>query len=417
MNDFELTEEEQTKIPYDNEPIARNRVGINSSARKSNVTVGKSLYVLVSILLIITMIMGGFMVKLIINSNKPTVVNNPTYNITVDGSPSATVAANKGKLSTVCVSAGQNTQTGSNITYKTFFTMSSRGSGVIIDVDKNTGDATIITCYHVVENYTRQVYILVYGSYTPVKASVINYSETYDIAVLKVENSSEIQTSVCIAATIGDSSNLVEGDMAIAIGNPLSGGISVSCGIISSPVNIVLIDENESRVIKVDTPINSGNSGGGLFDKEGNLIGIVNAKLMSSEIDNVAFAIPINLAKNLSNSIIRNGSSAPTTAVLGLDLAILSSGNYLDYETGKLNSTIIVESVNTLSASYVAGIRKGDELVSISYGDTFVEIKNLFDIEDHMFNLSIGDKITIVVERDGTELTYNFFITNVNTIS
>lgn len=372
---------------------------------------------LVGILLVITMIMGGFMIKLIINSNKPTVVNNPTYNITVDGSPSATVVANKGKLSTVCVSAGQNTQTGSNITYSTFFSMSSRGSGVIIDVDKNTGDAIILTCYHVVENYTRQVYVLVYGSYNPVKASVINYSETYDIAVLKIENSSEIQTSVCTAATIGDSSNLVEGEMAIAIGNPLSGGISVSCGVISTPVTIVLIDSVESRVIKVDTPINSGNSGGGLFDSQGNLIGIVNAKLMSSEIDNVAFAIPINLAKNLSNSIIKNGSSAPTTAVLGLKFAILSSGNYVDYETGKLNSTIVIESVNTLSASYVAGIRTGDVLVSISYGDTVVEIKNLFDIEDHMFNLSVGDEITIVVNRDGTNLTYKFNITSVNTIS
>lgn len=408
-------DDELVKIPYDQEPIVRasefsGKGGGNKSSGGSN----KILSVIVGLLLIVNVIMGAFIVKLYIKSNDPAVLNNPTYNISVDGTNTAWAAATKAKLSSVCVSAGLNSDTGTTINYNNFFNMSSRGSGTIIEIDKEKGNATILTCYHVIENYTSQVYILTYDSYTPIRATVVGYSSTYDIAVLKVEGNSEITSSSCIATTFSDSSVIAEGQMAIAIGNPLSMGFSVSVGVISAPVNLISIEGQISRVIKVDTPINSGNSGGGLFNDKGELIGVVNAKLMSSEIDNVAYAIPINLAKNLAYNIIENGN--PTKAVLGLNLAILSDGNSIDNETGRLNSTIVVDSVNTLSPCYVAGIRSGDVLVSISYGETEVKITNLYDVEDNMFNLSVGDSVTITVNRSGVLHDYTFNITQTQAV-
>lgn len=419
MDNFDWVEDDTiTKIPYDKEPITRARLGDGRTTNNYvNSKSHKLLYVLVGMLFVLNIIMGGFLLKFVVFNDVAQVVNNPTYNITTDGTNTAWAAASKAKLSAVCISAGFNTNSGTNITYQTFFNMSSRGSGVFIEVDKETGEALIVTCYHVIENYTSQVYILAYDSYTPIKATVVNYSANYDIAVLKVDANTELQTSSCIAATVADSSSVVEGQLAIAVGNPLAMGFSVTCGVISSPLNLISIDNVTSRVIKVDTPINSGNSGGGLFNDKGELIGIVNAKLMSSEVDNVAYAIPSNLAINLSNSIIRNGSSSPTIANLGLTLSILSTGNSVDGETGKLVQSIMVDSVNFLSPCATAGIKSGDKLVSLAYGDTYVPIQNLYDVEDNMFNLSVGDTVSITVERNGVELTYSVKITSTSKIS
>ena len=408
-------DDELVKIPYDQEPIVRasefsGKRGGNKSSGGSN----KILSVIVGLLLIVNVIMGAFIVKLYIKSNDPAVLNNPTYNITVDGTNTVKAAAIKAKPSFVCVSAGINSASGTTINHDNFFKMRSRGSGTIIEIDKEKGNATILTCYHVIEDYPDQVYILTYDSYTPIKATVVGYSSTYDIAVLKVEGNSEITRSSCIATTFGDSSVIAEGQDAIAIGNSLSMGLSVTKGIVSSPVNLISIEGQISRVIKVDTPINSGNSGGGLFNDKGELIGVVNAKLMSSEIDNVAFAIPVNLAKNLAYNIIKNGT--PVIADIGFEPAILADGNYVDNETGRLNSTIVIDSVNTLSPCYVAGIRSGDILVSISYGETEVKITNLYDVEDNMFNLSVGDSVTIAVNRSGVLHDYTFNITQTQAV-
>lgn len=408
-------DDELVKIPYDQEPIVRasefsGKRGGNKSSGGSN----KILSVIVGLLLIVNVIMGAFIVKLYIKSNDPAVLNNPTYNITVDGTNTVRAAAIKAMPSFVCVSAGINSASGTTINYDNFFNMRSRGSGTIIEIDKEKGNATILTCYHVIEDYPDQVYILTYDSYTPIKATVVGYSSAYDIAVLKVEGNGEITRSSCIATTFGDSSVIAEGQNAIAIGNSLSMGLSVTDGIVSSPVNLISIEGQISRVIKVDTPINSGNSGGGLFNDKGELIGVVNAKLMSSEIDNVAFAIPVNLAKNLAYNIIKNGT--PVIADIGFEPAILADGNYVDNETGRLNSTIVVDSVNTLSPCYVAGIRSGDILVSISYGETEVKITNLYDVEDNMFNLSVGDSVTITVNRSGVLHDYTFNITQTQAV-
>lgn len=409
MEEMDFNEDEYvSKIPYDKEPILRaSGYDSRSNLKNGGARVGKGLYILIGLLFAINIVMGGLFLKFTIFDNKARVVNNPTYNITVDGTNTAWAAANKAKLSAVCVSAGYTSASGSSIDYQRFFNMASRGSGVITDINKETGEATIVTCYHVVENNTKEIYILAYDSYEPIKASLVNYSSNYDIAVLKVGSNSVLPVSSCDKAEIANSSMLVEGQMAIAVGNPLAMGFSVSCGVVSSPLNLVNIEGVTTRVVKIDTPINSGNSGGGLFNSKGELIGIVNAKIMSSDVDNVAYAIPSNTAMGLATSILRNGSSKrPQMASIGLtagsNLKILSSGNSVEGVSGQLKHSIVVDGIVT-GVSYTAGIQAGDILVSLSFNGITRPVVGLFDLEDALFCLGSGDELTIRVNRSGVE--------------
>ena len=124
----------------------------------------------------------------------------------------------------------------------------------------------------------------------------------YDVAVLRIDKSDIVKTAAekgtLCAVSFGDSDNVAVGQTAIAIGNPEAEGISVSSGIISvtsEDITMTAVDESSTvtmRVIRTDTAINSGNSGGGLFDTQGKLIGIVNAKMKTEKAENIAYAIP-----------------------------------------------------------------------------------------------------------------------------
>ncbi len=401
------------KIPFDLRPISRTRVGnktpVNSAAMTKRTRI---LSIILMVCVAINLALGGLIIKLIINTNVTPVINSPTINITVDGDNTVAAASTKGKLSAVCVSAGLRSGI-SEVNYDNFFSLASRGAGIVTGLDKTAGTAIITTCYHVIENYTDEVYILFYGSYKPVKATTINYSKTYDIAVLKIEDN-EVKASPCAVAEIADSSAVVEGEPAIAIGNPLALGISVSSGIISSPVNIISIEGISTRAIKVDTPINSGNSGGGLFNSKGQLIGIVNAKLIDEKIDNVGFAIPSNVAIGLTNSIVKNGNAKPRKASLPFTYSILKTGNSID-ATGKLAQTIIVDTVKAsglVGVGTTPNIQSGDVLVSIKIGEKTTMIDNLYDLDDQLFGLDNGDVIELTLKRGtSANVTYQLKIT------
>ncbi|MCR5553529.1 MAG: S1C family serine protease [bacterium] len=414
MNDYDLDEEVVEKIPYDQVPITRgNFVAEKSSYYQTKEQKPRWFNGLVALLLLINLTLGIVVFNLFIELKKPTEVYNMDISIENAAASDVSNAVTKAKFSAVCVNAGNSSVS----TVNEFYHLSSRGSGVIIDIDKEAGNAYILTCYHVVSSSSTnlpydKIYILPYGSNYPIEVELVNYIYKNDICLLKVENNNYIKASLANAATIGDSASIIEGQTAVTIGNALNAGLSATTGVVSVPRIIISVSSNsEMRVIKIDTPINSGNSGGGLFDINGNLIGIVNAKMMSSEVDNVAYAIPINFAYSIANSIKHYGSSiSPKMATVGLGLAI--SGNSTVDDNGALIQKIAVSSVS--GSAIAAGFKVGDVLISFTYNGKTVKVKSLYDITDYAYNFFIGDNVSFVIDRGGEQKTLTVIITNVS---
>ena len=179
-------------------------------------------------------------------------------------------------------------------------TTASAGSGFIL-----SQDGYVVTNYHVIENKDTITVSLYDGQKLP--ASLIGYDEGNDIAVLKVEGDN------LTPVVLGDSDNLNVGDNVIAIGNPLGElSFTLTAGYISAKDRAISMSNGSvMTLLQTDCPINSGNSGGALFNMYGEVIGITNAKYTSSageaSIDNIGFAIPMNRVRSLIFSIIEKG--------------------------------------------------------------------------------------------------------------
>lgn len=174
------------------------------------------------------------------------------------------------------------------------YTATSAGSGVII-----SEDGTIVTNYHVIAGATKITVRMRDGS--ELEASVIGYDSNNDIAVIK------ITADNLTAATFGDSDALKVGQTAIVIGNPLGTlGGTVTDGIISALDRDIEIEGVTMRLLQTNASINSGNSGGGMFDLDGRLVGIVNAKTTGNNVEGLGFAIPANTALEVITKILEN---------------------------------------------------------------------------------------------------------------
>lgn len=209
-----------------------------------------------------------------------------------------TAAINYALTSAVCVESTFGT--GANA-------KGSLGSGVIYSLDKSAGNAYVITNYHVIygENKTgryslaSKIEIYLYGGYVStrsISATVCGGDINKDIAVLWVTGSSVLKNSYATAAQIGDSTALKAGERVYALGNPNGEGFSVTGGVVSVPLETItdnLRADNQVITlpeIRIDVTINHGNSGGGLFNSKGELVGIVNARYEGE--DAVGYAIP-----------------------------------------------------------------------------------------------------------------------------
>ena len=170
------------------------------------------------------------------------------------------------------------------------------GSGVLI-----TADGYIVTCNHVVEGASK---ITVYtDDGTKYEAKLIGSDSQTDLAVLKIEGSNFAH------ATIGDSDKITLGESVIVIGNPLGVLLnSVSSGIISGlDRDITLEDGQKMSLLQTDASVNPGNSGGGMFNAAGELIGVINAKNLGIEVEGLGFAIPSNLVKTIITELMDQG--------------------------------------------------------------------------------------------------------------
>ncbi|MDR3318248.1 MAG: S1C family serine protease, partial [Clostridiales bacterium] len=196
---------------------------------------------------------------------------------------------------------------------------SAAGAGVIYRISGSA--AYITTNYHVVydsdsisktsTNIKVYFYGQEYDKYS-VAAEYIGGSPTKDVAVLRID-SPVLSSGAFLAADFADSNTILPGNYAVAIGNPAAEGISVTAGIVSVDSEMInmqsLTNANETivmRVLRLDAAVNGGNSGGGLFNQNGKLIGIVNAKTSDTSIENIAYAIPSNVVRGIADIVIDN---------------------------------------------------------------------------------------------------------------
>ena len=196
-----------------------------------------------------------------------------------------------------------NTETGIYQKYYGNYIQSGAGSGVIIGSDEEKKTYYVITNHHVVDSANTILVRLYDGS--EYNAALVASDEISDIAIVAIIESEGKELSV---AAYGDSSELRNGQDIFAIGNPLGQlGGSVIKGIISKTERHISVSGIRMSLLQIDASVNPGNSGGGLFDMAGNLIGIVNAKSSGDNVDGLGFAIPINTAVEVANELLENG--------------------------------------------------------------------------------------------------------------
>lgn len=280
-------------------------------------------------------------------------------------------------------------------------------------------------------------------------ATFVGGSADNDIAVLKVERENLTTEMAKVffdsgnyaEVKVGDSSKLVGGEEIIAVGNPLiaktSDGMTLSqyesayldALVLSSTSGVVsvvsdnglftsLLDSNQTinmRLIRVDAAINSGNSGGGLYDLYGNLVGIVNSKIASSSYDNVGFAIPINVAVNIAEQVINQcegeSKTSSNTRIKVLKVENLS----FTVEKGSSKSSVVkdsngnnewnvsynilVQNIDGDSLAFASGLRNDDIIKSVSFGGKTYDAETYFNLDYELEDLllKVGLSETTIV--------------------
>lgn len=266
------------------------------------------------------------------------------------------------------------------------------GSGVIIK-----SDGTIITNNHVIEDAKDITVTLRSGE--SFEGSLIGTDEELDIALIKIDPG---DTELTVAA-IGDSDNLKVGDKSVIIGNPLGTlGGSVTEGIISALDRSIVIDGKTMNLMQTDAAINAGNSGGGMFNGQGELVGIVVAKNASGEVDNIGFVIPINAANSILEDLTEYGY-VRGKADTGMTFVDLTNPLYTWYYYRTGTPGCYIASVDSGSNAEKAGFEEGDRVISID-GE---EISESADIKSIISKKSTGDVIKIEIERSGKTGTLN----------
>lgn len=376
-----------------------------SEPKKGNLTFGKAaLIVLVSVLITSVINVAGFIVwnvydveesikgasespantSLLAETNPPANVNTePQYIVEApDGGTEAAVAIAADsvvEISTEIVVSGG---------FFGNYIESGAGSGVIIDSE----NGYIITCAHVIDGASSVSVKLRNGeSYD---AAIIGSDAQTDIAVIKIE------AEGLKAATLANSDDIVVGQTAIAIGNPLGTlGGTVSKGIVSALDREITIDGQKYRLLQVDTSINPGNSGGGLFDAAGNLIGVVNAKSGGSgsgtTIEGLGFAIPINDAMEIATDLIDDGFVG-NRAYLGISVVEYDGTQNVDRA---LYDYIYAGGMGVYFVEYQEG-QDGD----LEFGDKIIamdgnEVASRNEISALLSEYEVGDTVTVTVSR------------------
>lgn len=272
------------------------------------------------------------------------------------------------------------------------------GSGIIIG--KESGKLLIVTNNHVVEDAKSLSVGFVDGE--SASATIRGTDSDADLAVVEVKTSdmkSSTQKKIAII-TLGDSDSLKTGERAIAIGNALGYGQSVTGGYISAKEREVQLTDTTMTLIQTDAAINPGNSGGALLNSKGELIGINTVKYASEDVEGMGYAIPINTAKPIINSLIKNEAVKESEqAYLGVSGQTIDSSMASQFD---MPSGVYVQQVVKGSPAQTAGISAGDVIVKFD-GRT---VSAMDGLKDRISNMKAGKSVKVVVKRQNQMGTY-----------
>jgi len=269
------------------------------------------------------------------------------------------------------------------------------GSGIII-----SEDGYIVTNNHVVSSESQSTYyeiseaksikIKLFNDDTQYDATIVGKDSQTDLAVLKIEKNG------LTAAEFADSDSVKVGEFAMAVGNPLDLGTTITCGVVSA-VNRKVEDSEKTTsytCIQTDAAINSGNSGGALVNSQGQVIGINTLKVSSTGVEGIGFAIPVNSTTDVINQLkTYKKVKRPYIGISGRDLNEATAKRY------NLVEGIYIVTVDEFSAAEKAGLKVGDVIIEAD-GKKITTMNELNEIKN---THSIGDTMKLKIHRDGAE--------------
>ena len=262
------------------------------------------------------------------------------------------------------------------------------GSGVIIDQN-----GYILTNNHVIDDAKRLKVTLTDGRM--LNGKVIGKDEITDLAVVKAEGISTDESDVLPYAHLGNSDDLKIGQVVIAIGNPfgLTGGPTVTAGIISSLNRNIQFENGMLELIQTDAAINPGNSGGPLVNTKGEVIAINTAKMPYAH--GIGFAVPINIAKSIMNELIQNGrvTNRPWIGIASIKI----TKQLAHYYQLPVVDGVLIAQVEPYSPADDAGLRKGDIIEEIDSN----RINDPSQVSSQVRKKHVLDQILMVVNRYG----------------
>lgn len=261
-------------------------------------------------------------------------------------------------------------------------------------------DGYILTCHHVIDGATA-ISIVTQDS-TSYEAEVVGSDSDLDTAVLKVKNAGKKTTFP--AVVLGDSSSLTVGDSVTAIGNALGTlANTLTTGVVSAKDRAIsMSDGTAMKLLQTDCTVNSGNSGGPLFNQYGEVIGIINAKYSSgtstfssneASIEGIGFAIPINDVQTILSDLMKHGY-VTGKPYLGITVSTVSSVTAQQYSNMKVGA--YVNSVKSGSCAEKAGLKVGDIITQVDGKD----ITTSAELIDAKNTHKAGDEMTLTVYRD-----------------
>lgn len=261
-------------------------------------------------------------------------------------------------------------------------TVLGHGTGVII-----SDDGYIVTCHHVIDG--ADIITVTTDDDQEYEAKIVGYDEQFDLAVIRVD------ATGLPAVELGDSDAMISGEEVVIIGNPLGEfGSSVSSGVLSAPTRELTISGTPLRLMQTDAAVNPGNSGGAMLNMNGQLVGIVNAKISASGIEGIGFAIPWNSIEEKVESIIANGNTGEK-AVLGVTTKTASC-----YVDGSTVQCLEITAVREGSAAEQAGLQVGDYLLSVDNKKTESNDDLTLVIKYH----HAGDEVEFVILRNNEKM-------------
>ena len=293
------------------------------------------------------------------------------------------------------------TNTGT-VTYNSFFGKQSQqsqscGSGIIVSEDDDY--LYIATNNHVVADSDELT--VQFDDDSVVKAEIRGTDPDDDLAVVRVKKSDlgkDTYSNIKIAS-IGDSDGVAVGSPAIAIGNALGYGQSVTTGIVSALNRTVTTQDSQTgetvtnnKLIQTDAAINPGNSGGALLNENGEVIGINSVKYSSTEVEGIGYAIPMSVAKPIIESLIQDGKyTNENQAYLGIKGGDVSS----EMVAYGFPQGVYVSSVSAGSGAANAGLQEGDIITAVDS----TKISSMTELQSALKSYKAGDKVTLTVAR------------------